>query len=125
MNQAYQKIRTHLDKLLTEKTKLQNTIKMLHKQDDDLKSAMHRIELGLLIPNQRAASQQQTSELYRKLNILKKDKHNLHDDAEMLKIHASNLRELDKNITTAQFWMKQSEHGDTAKQVEALKHIFG
>lgn len=124
MNPAYQKIHDHLKQLVAEKKKLEQDIKNLQKKDATLKSEAHHAELDILLHHDPSNSSSENQKITHDMATIRQDKRNLNEDSKKLAGLSHRLHDLDKKITTAEFWMKYSEYGDTQKQAEAIKRVF-
>jgi uncharacterized coiled-coil DUF342 family protein len=126
MSSVAERIYTKINSLIKERDEIHNQINKLQRTIGDVKYHIHHTELEIVadgvvghmagVPDFRLASE------VRELN---KEKHELHDDEQVLKDLTTKYSNLTKTIEDHRFWMRRADTTDLVRQREAEKKIFG
>ena len=123
--QISERIRLAVYGLKKEEDALVRALKDVKSSDSKTKSSMHNLEMRIISEALIEKSPSQTSRMLFQVKELHHDKQILNKDIALNKVLNQKLHDLQKKITTYEFWMKHADTDDEAKQNEAQHKIFG
>ncbi|MEO5498891.1 MAG: hypothetical protein ABIR46_00115 [Candidatus Saccharimonadales bacterium] len=125
MTQISEQIRQAISLLQKESDALKREIKDMDSRDSKTKTSMHSLELRIISEALTENTPNQASRMWKEAKELHDDKQILHQDQVTHKQLSQKLNDLQKKITTFEFWMKFANTDDEVKQEQARRKVFG